>query len=208
MRKYDSLKLRLARVTLNLTLKGLAKTIDTSPQNVWMWERGTVEPSPRNLSLINSFISEVEANHGELRLPDRGGEDLTRLRKENKLTRKYISELTGISEDRLFRLEKEKDWELRPGIFDIVRKIKEIESVHGMPESFRTTELDRLRYLLTRKPRQISKLARTSPFSYWTILRWYKGSNIPRKRTVVKKLREWMLELETITVPEGENAGK
>ena len=96
-------------------------------------------------------------------------------------------------------LQKTKTFELKPGVFDLVRRLKELEQIKEMPDVFTAEEMQRFKWLITNKPRRKMKLAETGTFSYWTIARWINGINWPRRGLHTRKLRTWINKLERLT---------
>ncbi len=192
----DGLRLKLARLTAGLTEEVAAKRLHTNSMSIAQWEKGTVHPTLSSAKKVNEWIRDVDAKYGPLRLPDRGGEDIVLLRK--KFTRKYIAQRLKIGFRTVDALQNRKAFDLKPGVFELVKRIKELELVKEMPDVFTKDEMKRLNWLLTNKPGMIMKLSKTGPFSFWTVLRWMNGTHWPLRGFYTKRLRTWMKKLEAL----------
>lgn len=190
----DGLRLRLARLTVGLTIHEAAKKLQTKPLSIIYWEHERVHAKKHTISKVNKWIANIEAKHGPLALPNRGGEDIAALCK--RFTRKFIAKRLGISATTVSALKKRKTFELKPGVFELVKRIKELELVQEMPDTFTKEEMQRLKWLITKEPRKIRKLAETGPFCYWSVIRWMDGTCWPRRGKNTEKLRAWIKKLE------------
>lgn len=183
---------------MNMKISELAKAWHLHAATILKWEHNRVIPERKNAKLADDWIAKIEAEYGTLKLPDRGGQDIARLQIKNKLTKGYIANHLGVDKSTLRSLQRKKVFDLKPGVFEMVKKIKELESQDGMPNRFTEMEMKEFLSLIIKKSGRIRSLTRTGPFNYWTVLRWRDGSNWPTKHSSVKKLRKWILKLKAM----------
>ncbi len=194
--RIDGLRLRLARVIVGLTIGDAAKELQTSRPSVIHWEHETIHARKNTISKVNKWIANIEAKHGPLTLPDRGGKDIAALRK--RFTRNFMAKFLKVDASTVRALQKRKTFELKTGVFDLVQRIRELEHIKEMPDTFTEQEMERFRWLITKEPGKIRKLTGTGPFCYWTAIKWVHGEDWPRRGKNTRMLRAWIKKLEKL----------